>query len=259
MKLVKFNPKTDLIIPVGLYTDDKKFYCNLIYPVLQPNGSWGFPDKWRNLARKKVYNVFSPSIIPLPPQVRLYYTVVKASEPIFITSIKEVYDSFDVNGLLVDKGNSGPDKKIGIIFGAYKKPVKNTVALYSHVKQSQEESLYLDLFPPSQKRDIPGLWKSKFHAQDMIISPIFFIDCDCIGFSLENDICYPSTETKQTIDECSAQIQPEGIDVHTPVPFKVNFDKEDSSSRNSAFTVTFIAVLVSCVIAIIVGIYFRYR
>ncbi len=73
MKSVELNPKKDLLVPIGLYTDKINHYCNLYYPMETDNG-WGFPDTILTLTLEKIYYVISPAVFPLPPEVRVYYT-----------------------------------------------------------------------------------------------------------------------------------------------------------------------------------------
>ena len=105
-QIKNFEPSTNLIIPVGLYINEVLKQCDLIYPVKNEDNTWYFPEKWGNLNFHKPYDVFSPSMIPLPPEVRLYYTIVKNSDPRFIVAIREVYDSFDIEGLFIAKKTS---------------------------------------------------------------------------------------------------------------------------------------------------------
>ena len=63
MKSVEFNPKKDLLIPIGLYTDQTNHMCNLYYP-MEIDGKWGFPDEMLSLKLNKVYYAISPAAFP---------------------------------------------------------------------------------------------------------------------------------------------------------------------------------------------------
>ena len=200
MNDINFDPNNDLIIPVGFYTHVSKYRCNLIYP-MYGKGGWFFPDNYLSLKFQRVFYVFSPSILPLPPNVRTYYTIVKAIEPYNIVKIKELIDPYDFNALInlnniVSKQHK---HKVGIFFGAYRKPVKYTIPMYSYIKNTIGRSLYLS---PLEK--LHGNWISKFHTNERIISPIFFLD-KSTRFKIENNMCYP-TPSGYKIEECIKNI-----------------------------------------------------
>ena len=154
---------------------------------MKNNYGWFFPENYWTLKFQRIFYVFSPSILPLPPEVRMYYTIVKSVEPYNIIKIQEMTDPFDLKALLnLDSIISPKHKhKIGIYFGAYRKPVANTVPMYSYVRNTLGRSLYL-----SPERNLPGEWISKFHFKDRIISPIFFLN-KLPKFKIENNMCYP--------------------------------------------------------------------
>ncbi len=66
MNDINFDPNIDQIVPIGFYTHPSMHRCNLIYPIKNKSG-WFFPKKWLTLNFTRVFYVFSPSILPLPP------------------------------------------------------------------------------------------------------------------------------------------------------------------------------------------------
>ena len=186
---------------------------------MEVNGGWGFPDTILSLSLEKIYYVISPAVFPLPPEVRLYYTEVSNSR--ILTGIRELSDPYDIPGILKETDLGGNIK--GIMFAAYRKPLKNTTPLYSFRRNSTMGSI---LFL-SENHNETGNWISKYDSSYNIISPIFFIDCNCSGFAKKDNFCYVTTESKETINQCTESIIPNGSNIHsltTPdtkgVPFK---------------------------------------
>lgn len=194
--------KASDIIPIGLYTHDEKNRCKLRYQVFE-NGVYSFPKSYLTLTLKKIYYIISPSILPLPPLVKIYYTIEKTKEPYNIVEIRELTDPFDLSGILSINSKLSTNRRLGIFFGAYRKPVDNTVALVSYIKNTMGESLYLTV-----ERKRPGDWISKFHSNRRIISPIFFLETSKLGFKKENNICYPEKGSTVSVTECMNSITP---------------------------------------------------
>jgi hypothetical protein len=91
--------KASDIIPIGLYTHDEKNRCKLRYQVFE-NGVYSFPKSYLSLTLKKIYYIISPSILPLPPLVKIYYTIEKTKAPYNIVEIRELTDPYDFSGIL---------------------------------------------------------------------------------------------------------------------------------------------------------------
>ena len=209
MKSVELNPKKDLLIPIGLYTDKINHYCNLYYP-MEINGGWGFPETLFSLSLKKIYYILSPAVFPLPPEVRLYYTEISQIGGLrFLTGIRELSDPYDTPGILKETDLGGNIN--GIMFAVYRKPLKNTTPLYSFWRNSTLGSI---LFL-SENHNETGNWISKYDSPYNIISPIFFMDCDCSGFTKKDNFCYVTTESKETINQCTESIIPKGSNIHS--------------------------------------------
>ena len=194
--------KASDIIPIGLYTHDEKNRCKLRYQVFE-NGVYSFPKSYLTLTLKKIYYIISPSILPLPPLVKIYYTIEKTKAPYNIVEIRELTDPFDLSGILLINSKLNTNRRVGIFFGAYRKPVNNTVAVVSYIKNTMGESLYL-----TEERKRPGVWISKFHSNRRIISPIFFLETSKLGFKKENNICYPDKGSTLSVAECMSSITP---------------------------------------------------
>ena len=194
--------KASDIIPIGLYTHDEKNRCKLRYQVFE-NGMYSFPKSYLTLTLKKIYYIISPSILPLPPLVKIYYTIEKTKAPYNIVEIRELTDPFDLSGILLINSKLSTNRRVGIFFGAYRKPVNNTVAVVSYIKNTMGESLYL-----TEERKRPGDWISKFHSNRRIISPIFFLETSKLGFKKENNICYPDKGSTVSVAECMNSITP---------------------------------------------------
>ena len=167
------------------------------------NGVYSFPKSYLSLTLKKIYYIISPSILPLPPLVKIYYTIEKTKAPYNIVEIRELTDPFDLSGILLINSKLNTNRRVGIFFGAYRKPVNNTVAVVSYVKNTLGESLYL-----TEERKRPGDWISKFHSNRRIISPIFFLETSKLGFKKENNICYPDKGSTVSVTECMDSITP---------------------------------------------------
>ena len=99
MSIISFDPKNN-IIPIGLYIDEVNYRCKLLYPTCNNNNQWVFPDTYLSLKYSKTYYVISPSILPLPPFVKIYYTIISSEAPYNIVAIKELTDPYDFNGIL---------------------------------------------------------------------------------------------------------------------------------------------------------------
>jgi hypothetical protein len=194
--------KASDIIPIGLYTHDEKNRCKLRYQVFE-NGVYSFPPSYLTLTLKKIYYIISPSILPLPPLVKIYYTIEKTKAPYNIVEIRELTDPYDFSGILNINSKLNTNRRLGIFFGAYRKPVDNTVALVSYVNNTLGGSLFLT---EERKRD--GDWISKFHSNRRIISPIFFLETSNVGFEKKNNICYPSPGSTVSVTECMDSITP---------------------------------------------------
>jgi len=248
MKSVEFNPKKDLLIPIGLYTDRINHLCNLYYPV-EIDGKWGFPDELLSLKLNKVYYAISPAALPLAPEVRLYYTNVKQQGNLrYLTSIKELTDPFDVPGIIAETDLA--KNPSGILFAAYRKPLKNTTPIYSFWRNSSQGSvLFL-----SENSEEKGNWVSKYSSPYNIISPIFLIDCDCSGFTKEDNFCYVSTESKETINQCTASIIPQGSNIHSLTTSETTVVSQPSSD-GGLFLVFYVSSVV-IFLAAFVGIIF---
>ena len=195
--------KASDIIPIGLYTHDEKNRCKLRYQVFE-NGVYSFPKSYLSLTLKKIYYIISPSILPLPPLVKIYYTIEKTKAPYNIVEIRELTDPYDLSGITsINFKLNTTIHRLGIFFGAYRKPVNNTVALMSYVKNTLGESLFL-----TEDRNRAGDWISKFHSNRRIISPIFFLETSNVGFEKENNICYPSPGSTVSVTQCMDSITP---------------------------------------------------
>ena len=135
--------KASDIIPIGLYTHDEKNRCKLRYQVFE-DGVYSFPKSYLALTLKKIYYIISPSILPLPPLVKIYYTIEKTKAPYNIVEIRELTDPYDFSGITsINSTLNTTIHRLGIFFGAYRKPVNNTVALMSYVKNTLGKSLFL--------------------------------------------------------------------------------------------------------------------
>ena len=194
--------KASDIIPIGLYTHDEKNRCKLRYQVFK-NGVYSFPKSYLTLTLKKIYYIISPSILPLPPLVKIYYTIEKTTEPYNIVEIRELTDPYDFSGILSINSKLNTNRRLGIFFGAYRKPVDNTIALVSYIKNTMGKSLYL-----SEDRKRLGNWITKFRSNIRIISPIFFLETSAVGFKKENNICYPKKGSSVSVTECMDSITP---------------------------------------------------
>jgi len=243
------NMKATNIIPIGLYTHEEKNRCKLIHQVFK-NGKFVFPDTYLTLKLKKIYYIFSPSILPLPPSVKIYYTIENTKEPYNIIDIQELTDSYDFTGILNIDSKLGTDKNIGIFFGAYRKPVSNTVALTSYVKNTIDKSLYL-----SENDKLPGDWISKFHSNSRIISPIFFLETSKLGFKKENNICYPDKTSKMSINNCMNSIVPRKINIqeisYTPqLSFQGSGSGGDTCDTRSSLFKTLL--IITCIVSLLI-------
>jgi hypothetical protein len=245
MNDINFDPNIDQIVPIGFYTNPVMHRCNLIYPIKNESG-WGFPKKWLTLNFDRVFYVFSPSILPLPPTVRMYYTIVKSIQPYNITQIKELSDPYDIKALTNLKSIEVSDNKhkIGVFFGAFRKPVNDTLAMYSYVKNTTGRSLYLN-----PKRNLPGNWISKFHFGERIISPIFFL-VKSPKFKIENSMCYPS-DTGFRIEDCVENLKTTKNNINELHDSKINVIQSLSSGDNTKPNNT---CLIFMIIAICIGI-----
>lgn len=247
MNDINFDPNFDQIVPIGFYTHPSMHRCNLIYPIKNKSG-WFFPKKWLTLNFTRVFYVFSPSILPLPPTVRMYYTIVKSIQPYNITQIKELTDPYDIKALVNLKSIEAPDNKhkIGVFFGAFRKPVSDTLPMYSYVKNTTGRSLYL-----SRNKNLPGNWISKFHFGERIISPIFFL-VKSPKFKIENNMCYPNN-TGFTIDKCVEKLNTTSNNVNELHDTKINVI-QSLSAGNDNNTKTNNTCLILLIISICVGI-----
>ena len=245
MNNINFDPNIDQIVPIGFYTHPSMHRCNLIYPIKNESG-WFFPDKWLSLKFTEVFYVFSPSILPLPPAVRMYYTIVKSIEPYNITQIKELTDPYDIKALTDLKSIIVPDNKhkIGVFFGAFRKPVNDTIPMYSYVKNTTGRSLYL-----SRDKNLPGDWISKFHFGERIISPIFFLTKPT-KFRIENNMCYPNN-TGFSIDKCVEKLNTSPDNINELHDSKINVIQSLYTGDNTKPSNT---CLIFLIISICVGI-----
>jgi hypothetical protein len=257
MNDINFDPNIDQIVPIGFYTHPVMHRCNLIYPIKNETG-WFFPKKWLSLKFVRVFYVFSPSILPLPPTVRMYYTIVKSIQPYNITQIKELTDPYDIKGLLNLKSIEIPGNKhkIGVFFGAFRKPVQETIPMYSYVKNTIGRSLYLH-----PKRNLPGNWISKFHFGQRIISPIFFLEKPT-KFKIENNMCYPS-KTGFDIDSCVSNLNTSEDNINELHDSDINViqtvskSKEPPTSKNNTCLILLIVSI--CIGILSIGIIFFLR
>ena len=256
MNNINFDPNIDQIVPIGFYTHTSMHRCNLIYPNKNESG-WFFPDNWLSLKFTKVFYVFSPSILPLPPAVRMYYTIVKSIEPYNITQIKELTDPYDIKALTDLKSIIAPDSKhkIGVFFGAFRKPVNDTIPMYSYVKNTTGRSLYL-----SRNKNLPGNWISKFHFGERIISPIFFL-IKSPKFKIENNMCYPNN-TGFTIDNCVEKLNTSSDNINELHDTKINVIQSLSTgdhTKTDNNTCLIFLIVTICVGILGVGIIFFFR
>lgn len=212
MKYVDIDPKTDFVFPIGLYskgenTEDHEM--SISYPVSEGN-KWGFPDSLGDLKFKKSYFVFSPSIFPTPPKVRFVYTFENEKTPNILTSLHEVYDSFDIQGLQKEAVNL--NKKLGSIFGAYRKPVVGTIPLYMYIKTSKDGTKRLLI------SEEPELVNPVTKIERQAWVPILYVMSEKPkGFELSStQICVPEKKGKG-IDSCTKEIPLLGknINYHT--------------------------------------------
>jgi hypothetical protein len=250
MKSVEFNPKKDLLIPIGLYTDQTNHMCNLYYP-MEIDGKWGFPEEMLSLKLNKVYYAISPAAFPLAPEVRLYYTnVAQQGNLRYLTSIKELTDPFDVPGIIAETDLL--KKPSGIMFAAYRKPLKNTTPIYSFWRNSTLGSI---LFLSENEKET-GNWTSKYSSPYNIISPIFFVDCDCSGFIKEDNFCYVSTESKETINQCTESIIPQGSNIHSLTTSETSVSPQ-KTSHGVSFAIFYISSVVIFLTAFVGIIFLR--
>jgi len=257
MNDIKFDPDFDQIVPIGFYTHPSMHRCNLIYPIKNKSG-WFFPKKWLTLNFVRVFYVFSPSILPLPPTVRMYYTIVKSIQPYNITRIKELTDPYDMKALTNLKTIEAPKNKhkIGVFFGAFRKPVSDTLPMYSYVKNTTGRSLYLD-----PRKNLPGNWISKFHFGERIISPIFFL-VKSPKFKIENNMCYPS-KTGFTIDDCVQHLNADDNNISELHDSKINVIQLSSDNTDSSDNTLYLILLIASIIigfsTVVIIFFLRYK
>ena len=224
MSIVSFDPK-NTIIPIGVYIDAENYKCKLLYPTRNNNNQWVFPDTYLTLKYSKTYYGISPSILPLPPFVKIFYTIISSIVPYHIVAIKELTDPYDFNGILNINKSEHP-YKLDIFFGGFTKPFYNTVPLYSYVQNSLDKSLYL-----SELNKIKGDWISKFHSDEIIISPFFLLKTSKLGFKNMNNICYPDRYNKTSLNSCLTEFNTKKENIHNL--YNSSLLSENNSKNNS--------------------------
>lgn len=199
MRFVELNPKKDLVVPLALYSrvdDDPR--STLRFPT-RYGLKWGFADTYDNMKLKLVFYVFSPSVLPLPPEVLMFNVDWITTYPYGIQDLLYVFNIFDITGL------KGSVKEGTMVFGAYRKPVDGTIPLYVHRRLTPKGPVsYLSLSSEGPK----GFdWISRQHIENPGFSPIFVMSKKPISFSVSNSkVCMPSLGGSDSINTCSNNI-----------------------------------------------------
>lgn len=248
MRVVNFDDKS-FLVPVGIYSDLESARSMLLFPIKISNNIWGFNENFQGLKLLNIYYAFSPAILPLPPEIRMYYTIVREIDTSYISHIKELTDPFDLSGLLTESTTVGD--KLGIIFGAYRKPVEGTVAVYSRrLNTSGGTRLYLSNSP---KNPDSRNWKGKFQDPERLISPLFFLK-NQTKFALSQGICRPSNNGVD-IDVCVASQKPEYTNISDLAIKKQLKIFHSPSKKNLTYLYVVIPIVVLILIVIIVFIF----
>ena len=199
MRFVELDPKKDLVVPLALYSrvdDDPR--STLRFPS-RYGSKWGFADTHDDMKLKSIFYVFSPSVLPLPPEVLMFNVDWITTYPYGILDLLYLFNIFDITGL------KGSVKEGTMVFGAYRKPVDGTVPLYIHRRLTPKGPVsYLSLSSEGPK----GFdWISRQHIENPDLSPIFVMKEKPDSFSVSNSkVCMPSKKGSDSINTCSNNI-----------------------------------------------------
>jgi len=244
MPFVEFNLATDFVVPMALYNKiDDNPRSLLQFPILQ-NKKWYFPESLFGMELQFIFYVFSPSILPLPPETFMFNVEWKKEAPYGIVDLLYIFNNYDVNSLETSTVHGT------VVFGAYRKPVPGTIPLYVHRRKTSDG---LSSFISNQSKPPEGFdWSSRLYALNPDISPIFVMKEKPKGFSVNNaEICVPSSHTNTSINDCNKQISSykkdisAGVSPETIVNENLSSLKSDKSSSYWLCVSVLFLVLVS--------------
>ena len=204
MPFVKFDPKKDFVVPLALYNKvDNDPRSLLRFPVWKENengGGWYVGESFLGMSLVKIFYVFSPSILPLPPEVLMFNVDWIDEDPYGIRNLLYVFNSYDTKAFLTSKLHGT------MLFGAYRKPVIDTIPLHVHTRSTTTGKVAFLSF--DSKPPVGFNWIKGDNLEEFLDIPIFVMEKKPRGFvKLETSLmCVPDMTARSTINDCSQSL-----------------------------------------------------
>jgi hypothetical protein len=199
MPFVDFNPETDFVVPLALYSQEGDDPRSLLRFPVQQQGKWYVSDSFLGMNLKRIFYVFSPAVVPLPPETLMFNVSWIDEDPYGIVDLLYVFNPYDKKAFITSVLHGT------MVFGAYRKPVPNTEALYVHTRLTSSGKIaYLSF---NEKPPECFDWTSRQYSENPDISPIFVMKSRPKGFIKNTSlVCVPNLYSGGTINDCSRTI-----------------------------------------------------